>query len=437
MAASMVTRAGLFISGIAVQSVLAYALLPDGRGAYAVCILFANLLGILFTPGAGAGAQYLVISKEISVSQGVSVSIAICLLGAALAAGAANPLIHSDIPFFRRAELGSFRLALILVPLSTFSSAMHHQLAGLGRFRNLAMYTFIQTAVNGLVISTLVLFYQLGVNGAIVSVGIGNLVMICLCLRDLRRSTSMGWEPPSLFALTRVLRYGLKYHAARIGGSIDARVGVLIVGMIADRSEVGLFAVVSATMMHFVMISQSVAAPLISRVARDGHSRPKLVSFCARITIWITGAMLIVLIAFSVPVVRLLLSERFLPIVPLIPIVAPGILAFAGANVLTSYFRGANRPEVCSWAAVAGLSVNLLVTPWLYPALGLAAAAWGMAAALFARSLLLSVAYSRATQTRLIALWAPQPGDVARIRRSATATLRRVIRRSSVRNHVE
>ena len=427
----MIRHVGILVSGVVMQSLLAYALLPAGRGAYAVCVLFALLISVVFTPGADVGAQYFVVTKKISVSQGVSVSAVVCLIGSAIATIPAIPLIHSGILFFRNAEPNSFYLALILIPLSTFSSAVQHQLAGLGRFAPLALFTFVQTAANGVAAASLVLGLSLGVNGALLALCIGDLVMIVLCLRELRRCAGLIWEPPSRLALAGVLRYGLKYHGARIGGIVAARVGVLLLGILAARFEVGLFAAASGLMMRFITISNAVASPLLPRAARGEDGRPNLVSFCARITTWVTAAALILFLTFSVPVVRFLLSPEFLPIVPLVRIIAPGILVFAGSNVLASYFRVVNRPEVCSWSAVAGLSANLAIVSMLYSVLGLAAAAWGMTAGLFLRTVVLSVAYHRATRTRPSMNWVPQQGDLTRIRSSAQATVRRIIRRPS------
>ena len=432
VAVSIAGRISILVSGIAIQSLLAYALLPVGRGAYAVCLMFAGLLSLLFTPGADAGVQYFVMTRKTSISQGVSVAVVICLTGAGLATAAAIPLIRSEIAFFGNADPASFYLALILVPLTAFASAVHHQLAGLGRFAALAAFTLVQTAANGVAAAALVLGARLGVNGALLAVCIGDLVIILLCLRDMRRNFGLTWEPPSRLALGDVLRYGLKYHPARIGGNVDTRVGVLLLGMLAVRAEVGLFAVASGLMMRFIMISHAVASPLLPRSARGEGGRPDLVAFCARVTTWVTAAALVVFLAFSVPLVRILFSTEFLPIVPLIWIIAPGILFFSGANVLTSYFRVTNRPEVCSWAAAIGLTVNLATIPLLYPAIGLEAAAWGLSGGLCARSVVLSVAYHRATRTRPTRNWLLQRGDIARIVSSAHAAMGRITGRSSV-----
>ena len=144
----LATRAGLVIFGLAIQSLLAYALLPEGRGAYAVCVMFGSLLAVLFIPGAERGTQYFVMAKKISVSQGISFATAICLVGSFLGISLSIPLIHSDISFFQKAETRSFYLSLTLVPLSAFSSVMQFQLAGLRRFGKLFFFLLLQSLTN-------------------------------------------------------------------------------------------------------------------------------------------------------------------------------------------------------------------------------------------------------------------------------------------------
>ena len=72
VAINTLTRVTPLLSGIAIQSLLAYALLSVGRGEFAICILFAGLLGVRLIPGADAGAQCFVMARRISISQGIS-----------------------------------------------------------------------------------------------------------------------------------------------------------------------------------------------------------------------------------------------------------------------------------------------------------------------------------------------------------------------------
>ena len=49
-------QSGRVVFGIAIQSLLAWMLLPEGRGSFALCAAFAGFLSVLFTPGAREGA---------------------------------------------------------------------------------------------------------------------------------------------------------------------------------------------------------------------------------------------------------------------------------------------------------------------------------------------------------------------------------------------
>ena len=425
------TRVATLLSGIAIQSLLAYALLPVGRGEFAVCILFAGLLGVLLTPGADAGAQYFVMARRISISQGVSVSFLICVVGAGIAAALAISLINSEIAFFRKADPGSLRLSLCLLPLITFSSAVQHQLAGLRRFMRLGLFALLQTVSNALALLCFVVGLRFGVNGAILAAYLSNLVMIACCLRDLARNEGFKFELPSLAGLSQVLRYGMRYYIARIGWGMDARVGTLLIGMLGTRAEVGLFAVVSTLMMSFITIASAVSIALLPRTAREADGRAELVLFCARAITWVVGAALVVLIALDVSLVRIVLSAEFLPVVPLMRIIAPGILVYAGASVFATYFRGTNRPDLCSWAVACGLALTVSIVVLFYRQLGVTASAWGMTVGLFGRSALLSVFFYRMTKIRPTLGWLPQRGDMSRFRALARSAISQARRRSA------
>ena len=427
----LATQIGGVIAGLAIQSLIAYALLPEGRGAYAVCIMLATLLGVLFTPGADRGAQYFVMAKQISVSQGVSLASTICVVGAALGTIAAVPLIHSDIAFFQKADVRSFYIALSLIPLTAYSTALHLQLAGLRRFAKLALFSLIQLITNVIAVFALVWGLDLGVDGAIISLAVSYVVSIAICLLELRRNCGLAPEVPTRAGLASVLGYGWKGYVSRAGNVLDERAGVLFLGMLASRADIGLFAVGIALMMRFNIIPNSVAPSILPRIAGDLEGRSELVTLCTRATYWATGCALVALLAISTPLVRVLLSESFLPVVPLLWILAPGVLAFSGSLVIMAYFRGVNRPDVCSWAVGIGLSANLGSLAILYPILGLEAAAWAMSIGLVLRSIFLFIMYWRTTQASLLSLWLPHRGDAAHLRSLAQSLLRRSARRQT------
>ena len=153
-------------------------------------------LGVLLTPGAQQGAQFFVAARQMSVSQGASSALTICLAGSGLAAVLAVPLIYSDIAFFDKAGARTFLLSLALVPLTTISIALDHQLVALRRFRRLAVFSVLRVAANMLTLLLLVGGLGLGVNGAIMAFAVGHGVTIAACLAHLWRHHGLVFEMP-------------------------------------------------------------------------------------------------------------------------------------------------------------------------------------------------------------------------------------------------
>ena len=180
---NIMTRVAILLSGTAIQSLLAYTLLPVG--AWRIRRLCTIRRIPWCTAHSGVRTQeHSILSwrNAISVSQGVSASLLICLLGSGLATVLAIPLINSEFAFFRKADSGSFYLSLGLLPLIAFARSVQHQLAGLRRFLRLGLFSLVRTVTNGLALLCLVLGLRLGVDGAILAAYVSHLVMIAICL---------------------------------------------------------------------------------------------------------------------------------------------------------------------------------------------------------------------------------------------------------------
>ena len=410
----LLTRVAAIVGGLAVQSLLAHTLLPEGRGSYAICVMFGALFGAFFSPGADRGIQYYLMSKRITVAESVWLGLMICVFGTALASAVAWPLILSDLRFFQNADQSSFFLSLPLIPLTAFSTSIRLQLAGLRRFARLAVFTVLQTTTNVMALFTLVVLFDWGIAGALVAAAVSHCTMIVAMLRDLHRTFGIAGLTPSYAMLRRVLRYGIAYHVARMGQVVDVQIGAIFLGMVAGRADIGMFAVAGAMLTRVLIIPDAVSSVVLPRVAEVQKGRPEFVSFCGRLTSWVTGIALALLCAVSVPLTRVLLSEPFLPAVRLMWIMAPGIFVYSGTSVLMAYFRGTNRPVVCSWVVWTGLIANLSTTILLYSQVGVSAAAWGMTVGRLCRAAVLVSVFSRLTHLGVACVWVPRPGDARR-----------------------
>lgn len=420
------TRIGVVLLGVLVQAMLARMLLPDGRGAYAVCLVFATMLGMVCTPGAQQGAQQFVMTRQTSVSQAVSCALAICVVGGGLAVALSLPLLGSEIAYFEKADRSSFHIALALLPIIAFALAMEHQLAALRRFGRLASASLLRMVANVVAIAVLVWMCDLGVYGALWALIGANAVMIVVCMWDLRRHCGLVFRLPETLHMARILGYGMRYHVARVGDGLGPFVGILLLGLLATDTQIGLFAVASTLMLGFLVISNSVGNALLPRIAlgdspapspadaeTPAAGRPELVAACLRVVWVVTALALVATLAAGAPLVRLLFSEAFLPSLPLLWIMAPGMLAGACAGMFMTYFKAVNRPQVCSWTYLLGLGVDIGALLLLFGWLGTAAAAWALTLGMVSRCALLAFAFRKATGLGWRGSWLPGRDDIA------------------------
>ncbi len=407
------TRIGVYGIGILGQSLLAYLLLPAGRGEYAVCVAFGSLLGVLFPISAAYGAQYYTVSGRISLSKCLCGAVGVCLAGSVVAAVVALPLIYSGTTFFRKADPAAFQLALWLVPLISVSSVAELQLAGLRRFMPLAGFLLLQSVT--MVLGILVLAWKLdaGVNGALLALIAGYVVKLACCIGYLHKACGLRFELPSAAELRRIVGYGLRYHVAQVGNDVEPRIGVFVLGTLAGRADIGLFAAASTIMLRLGYLLSAVAPVLYPRVARNPARSMEAIGCSLRLICLTTAGAVAAFLAICEPVVRILLSEAFMPTVPLLWIMAPGVVAYAGANVFIAYFTGSDRPGICSSALWLSLTVNIAASLVLYPMLGIRSVAWAMTAGLFARGVFLAVTFHRTTGLSWRSLWLPRRGDAS------------------------
>lgn len=412
------TRVWFLLAGVGTQSCLAWMLAPEGRGAYAVCVLFGTLLGVLFTLGTDRAAQVGVMSGRMSLSEGVAASLAIGLVGSALAALLGWSLIGSSLAFFDKADAGAFRLALLLVPLSVVVTTLQLQLAGRRRFGELAVAAVAQSLLALGSLAILVLLLGLGVEGALLAHALTLVGTGALLFAQLRRRCGLTLALPRAGHLRLVLSWGSRYFVARIGHPLDLGVGTILLSFFATREQIGLFATTTALALKVLLFSEGIEASLLPRVSADARGRVELVGQCVRVSGLLTGLALGAGLLAATPAVGLLLSPAFLPVVPLLFALAPGLLVHGASKVLLTYFRGSNRPGLCSLVVWVGLFVNALTLTLLWPHLGLAAAAWAMTAGWLARSVLAFALYAAVSGVRPLEALRPRRQDLELLRSS-------------------
>jgi len=393
------TRLSLMAASLGIQSALAWFLGPAGRGSYAVCILFAMMLGIVFTLSVDRAGQYFVASGRTSVGDGVVATLFTVLVGSVVGVAVGYALIGSGAEFFAKASIISFRFALILVPLNVMSDSLLLLLMGIKRFGWMSRMAITRVLVHLGATLALVWGLGLGVPGALAALMLGNLVAIVTGVSLLRREFDLSVSRLNLKHCSAMLSYGARYWVANLSNQVHFRIGTIVLAWFVSSVEIGFFAAASGLVARVLTVPDAIEGALLPRVAR--------------LSFFVCGVLLVIVVVISRPLIIVLFSRSFLPAVPLIGIIALGVFLRSGSKVLMPYFMGVDRPAVCSWAVGLATAVNLGVLLVLLPVMGLPGAAWAMTTGYVVSTLVLAIAFRRASGMGFGETWLPRREDAS------------------------
>lgn len=411
---------------LATQSVLAWLLGPAGRGSYAVCLVFATMLPLVFSLGLEAAGSYFVASGRMTLSQAFANVMVYGLISSVLAVSVGAVLISSGLEYFQKAPREAFYVSLTFIPVVLFSTIFLQILAAM---RDFMWYAFIAIgqAVLGLVLTVLLLVvYPLGVGGAlagmVVALTIGIIAVVIVCVRR----HGLRLTPPSLRHLWDMMVYGSHYYVGRISDQFNYQLGMIILAFFLGEAELGILAVATALVTRVNMIPEVMNLVVMPRVAGDPEGRKDLVAQLCRLNSLVCGAILLILVVLTEPIVSILFSKSFLPAVGLIRILAVGVFFRSSTKVIGSFLVGTNHPGMGSISTGVGVVVNLVLLWLLLPVMGLPAAVVALAGGYFAGSALLVFFFLRVSGVQARELvryrrqdWDLLVGAIRRIRNKA------------------
>ena len=414
------------LASIGIQAALAWCLGRDGRGEFAVCVLFAGVMSVVFGCGSDRATQYFLISKRFSVSQAISVALAMVFASSIFAITVGWYLVSTPIAFFNKADPTLFRLGLALIPLTALTTSLQLLLAGLRRFAFAGISSLLTGIFNLAFVLVFVVGRDMGVEGALMSMVLALVLTIAVQFVGLWQDSDRRLSIPGLRDLLDSIGYGLRYYIARLGNVLNIHVGMILLAFIASsREELGLFTAAAVLIGRILIIPTSLNKVLLPRVGEDSSGRPDLVGMSCRMSTLAVGLCLGLLLALSNILVPIMLSPAFQPCVLLLWVLAPGVFFRGGANPMRSYFIGVDRPGVVSLSTGMQLLVNFLLIPVLYHRYGLVGAAWAATAGEVVGSLVLIIRFKMVSQTSYGQTWCWKRSDTAFIKKTIKTILGR------------
>lgn len=299
------------------QLVLARILLPEEYGLIALVTVVITICDVFVTYGFG---NALVVNKH-SDQLDFSTCFYFSLFLAAILYAAlffASPAIAS---FYRNEALTPIlRVMGLRIPLAAINSVQHAYVSKHLRFKKFFYATLIGTIISG-VVAVVMAYMGCGV-WALVEQYLGNAFIDTLCLWII-----VGWRPTRAFSFTRlkaIYSYGWKILLIGLIDTVYSRLRSLIIGRKYSSEDLAYYnrgySFPSFGMRLIEPTVNSVLFPTLAKCNDDQTQMRRITSRMLQVSTYIISPLMVGLIVTARPLVRVLLTDKWLPCVPYLQI---------------------------------------------------------------------------------------------------------------------
>lgn len=412
LAVTLFSRGSLILIGLAMQSLLAWSLGPEGRGEYAICLVFSSLSAVFFSVGVDWAVSYYFSTSHFSRSEVLSFMLLYLVIISCVIFLVLPYVIRADLDFFHKAQHQFFQFAIVWTVANIAYSFSTSMLGGMRAFNLLAVVTLVKSAIAFVGAFILLRMTPLGVRAPILADSLGSFVVMIMAFAFTMRRIEYRWVSPSIECSKQVLNYGTRMFVGSAGMIANTHMGTVLLSFYVASRELGFFSLSMSFLGQFTVVADVIARIIQPRIAASPTGRPDLVSFCARTNgsfVFIAGVVLVVSANWWVPI---FFSDQFLPIIPVITILIPGIWLRVIGKTLFPFFNGTNRPEIVSISTFINLVINLGLLLLLLGPLGLEGAAWATTCAYIISTIYVVCKYRQVSGSSIREIFLPHQIDI-------------------------
>jgi O-antigen/teichoic acid export membrane protein len=412
--------------GIINGILLARLLGPAGKGDYYLLVLVPSTAMVLLQLGLPQAFGFFTARGQ---TLGM-VTRSMVLTAALSAAGFAVMLVLLPIlqeALFHGIGTGLVLLAFLALPLAlnaTFTTAIV-----MGR-QAVRWYAAINTSypiVMAILLIIILGWLGAGVEGAIAVYLIVSVIQtLGFALASARITRAV--PQPSIAPYGQLIRYGLRVYPGSLAGFFSYRVDAyLIAFLIANPSEaLGYYSMAVGLAEMVFLFPRAVSTLFFPQVAASSQEDSnRQVALVSRVTLLVSGTFAVLLVPAAAVMIWLVLPA-FVPSMPPLLVLLPGVVALSAAGVVSGYLTGIGRPGITSIVSLISLGVNIVANLILIPRFGIVGASTASLVSYTLSTLMLTAIAARLSGTPVAAFWVPRIGDVRFVVSTAVGLLHRL-----------
>jgi len=407
VATQFITLAASVLTSIVTARVLG----PEGKGQLTLILLVPMLSMTFGRMGIGHAVNYYASKTSATklIVNSFILSLVISLFLVAVTLPIANSLKNI---FFKEIDTSLIIIITCFVPFYILNNHFISLLQGLYKIkiRNLLLVT--QSVVNFilLILLTGVLFLNLE---SALAASIAALILVVILsaiylLKDLKTE-----EIRLDFNLMKqLLNFGFKSHIGNILKDLSYRSDILIISYFLSARDVGYYAIAVTIAEVLWKIPDAVGTVLLPRVAQMNSSSARLFTPVVSRIVFIPVLLACLLILLlSRPIIIFAFGKDFIPAIPVLIILLPGILAFAIWKIIANDLLAQGHPVKYSFTSGVALVTMILLDLLLIPKFGINGAAIASTLSYIAATVSIIYIYTRLTDNSLKVLIVPERSD--------------------------
>jgi stage V sporulation protein B len=368
------------IAALLVQIITSRVFGPEGRGVFANIFALSGFLALALGTGHEVSNAFFVASGVQKPSNAFGGSVIGLLLSSMLLAVVTSGIIYFKPSFVLSVDSSLIFLAILTVPLSWLTTSLCGILRGTGRADLSYWYYGISNLVwfLSVVFLCITLSYR-ELESVFIARLLCELLAFAMVLWFLRKAISWKWLKPDLKAFKQSIIYSLKFYFARIANPMLIHIELVIIPIVyMDKIQLGIYAQAFAILAQMMVVSCVVGYVLMPQVAQNIATSAALTARACRIVLWLTIGIGVLIMLLSKPVILLLFGKAFLPCLPLMWIMFPGLVLRSIPRILYHHFQGIGKPMTVSIVFFISMVVMLTIDLLLIPIIGINGAAIGI-----------------------------------------------------------
>jgi len=374
------SQAILFLCQFLTGVIIARALLPDGRGQYAILLLVPTMLNLIGNMGLGiANSHYSARTPDLSralCANNIWFSVFTCSVLAAILI-----YIYYNFGFGSYSEFMTINHVYIMIAATFFLFLSGYSQSLLLGTNHISANNIVRIAQPFVLIAFLVIIYfSIGLtvwnsySAWLISIGASCLIAIIFLVR-----LELFSLKPSFPLFISSIKLGSKGVLAAVAGFIIIQSDILMIRHFKDDAETGIYSIAATLAFLLISIPQStgkVLFPYISRLEHNegGDGTDIAIIYC-RITFLITLSVAFVAIILAPFMISFVYGEAYSESVLPFVILASAIALSGYVFVLDAQLYAREQIWVATICSALAASLNIALNIYLIPHYGAVGAA--------------------------------------------------------------